>query len=77
LIAGHKHSITAVAAEGDKLVSADENGDIVIHRHVDGTSFKLEHTVPGRGIPCNTLAVWKNIIVAGLVMLLQLIVSIS
>jgi len=70
LIAGHKHSITAVAAEGDKLVSADENGDIVIHRHVDGTSFKLEHTVPGRGIPCNTLAVWKNLIVAGLVMLL-------
>ena len=46
-------------------MSADENGDIVIRKHMDGTSFRVVNQVRGNGFPCNCIDIWQNIIVAG------------
>lgn len=64
-----------MVARGDVLVSADDNGDIVVHKHIDGASFKLQHKITGHGSPCNCVDLWKNIIVAGLVDSLSHVVS--
>lgn len=64
-LTGHSNSITCVVARGDVLVSADDNGDIAIRKHMDGASFKLSHQISGEGSSCNCLDIWKNLIVAG------------
>ena len=64
-LTGLDHSISSVVARGDVLVSADDNGDIAIRKHVDGASFKISHQIKGQGSPCNCLDLWKNLIVAG------------
>lgn len=62
---GHDNSITAVVARGENMVSADENGDIIIRKHMNGASFKQQEKIRGDGTPCNCIDLWKNIIVAG------------
>jgi len=52
-------------SRGDNVVSADEHGSIMITKHMDGASFKMALKIKGDGNPCNSLGIWKNLLIAG------------
>ncbi|KAK7011061.1 WD repeat-containing protein 54 [Biomphalaria glabrata] len=60
----HKAPITHLASDHDMLVSADELGTIVTWK-VKGSGLVQISNIRGEGWPCNSVAVWKGIIVGG------------
>ncbi|XP_060581903.1 LOW QUALITY PROTEIN: WD repeat-containing protein 54-like [Ruditapes philippinarum] len=60
---GHTSAICDLASEGDVLVSADEDGNIIIWK-TSGSSVQQTVKIPGNGDPCTSRYFWKGIIVA-------------
>ncbi|XP_005088939.1 WD repeat-containing protein 54 [Aplysia californica] len=63
-VKGHKSPITDLAAEGEFMVSADDLGTIMVWR-CSGSKFSQVSCVRGCGWPCNSVAVWKDVVVGG------------
>lgn len=60
----HSAPISDLASEGDTLVSADELGTIIVWKQ-GGSSLSVALNIRGSGWPCNSVALWKGVIVGG------------
>ncbi|GFO36909.1 WD repeat-containing protein 54 [Plakobranchus ocellatus] len=60
----HSASICDLASEGDTLVSADELGSIIVWK-LGGSSLSVVVNIRGSGWPCNSVALWNDVIVGG------------
>ncbi|CAL1530198.1 unnamed protein product [Lymnaea stagnalis] len=63
-LTGHKSPVTDLASEKDTLVSADGLGYIIVWK-AKGSSFTQVSSMRGDGWACNSLAIWKGIVVGG------------
>jgi len=63
-VKGHKSPITDLTSEGEFMVSADDLGTIMVWR-CSGSKFTQVSCIRGSGWPCNSLAIWKDTVVAG------------
>lgn len=59
----HTCAVTDITSSGDYVVSADEDGNIIMWK-VIGTHVQQCGQIAGNGEPCSSVALWKGIIVA-------------
>lgn len=64
-LVGHKHPICDLTSSSNKLISSDEQGNIFIWTVQPSGSLKQTEFITGKGVPCSSLAVWRDIIVGG------------
>ncbi|XP_070285630.1 WD repeat-containing protein 54 isoform X3 [Myotis yumanensis] len=69
-LAGHPTSVTDIASEPAQehdcmadVVTADDSGLLCVWR--SGPEFKLLTRIPGFGVPCTSVQLWKGIAAAG------------
>ncbi|KAK3762896.1 hypothetical protein RRG08_051049 [Elysia crispata] len=60
----HSAPISDLASEGETLVSADELGSIIVWK-LSGSTMSVISNIRGSGWPCNSVALWKDVIVGG------------
>ncbi|KAH9488357.1 WD repeat-containing protein 54 [Bulinus truncatus] len=63
-LSAHKSPITDLASDNDTLVSADGLGTIIAWK-LKGSGLTQVSNMRGDGWPCNSLAIWKGIVVGG------------
>ncbi|XP_059169121.1 WD repeat-containing protein 54-like [Physella acuta] len=63
-LTGHKAPISDLASEQNTLVSADDMGCIIVWK-LNGGDFDQVSNIKANGWPCNSVAIWKGVIVAG------------
>ncbi|XP_025094587.1 WD repeat-containing protein 54-like isoform X2 [Pomacea canaliculata] len=61
---GHSCSICDLASKENIVVSGDSMGNILVWKF-NGSNSQQVTSIPGSGSPCNSLGLWKDVLVAG------------
>lgn len=62
-LASHKTAICELEAQGGRIVSSDEEGNIILWQ--SGGHFTEIIKIDGKGFPCSTVCLYKDFIIGG------------
>ncbi|GFR95756.1 WD repeat-containing protein 54 [Elysia marginata] len=60
----HSAPLSDLASDGETMVSADELGSIIVWKQ-GGSCLSVVVNIRGSGWPCNSVAIWKDVILGG------------